>query len=219
MLKYLLGIPFLSAVRSAAVAAGLLLLFGCASDQPHASAAPSASTGSGPLVPITAIGGTGESVDALRVGELIVIEFSGPELPPPRHEERIKTDGRVTLPSIGPVQAAGKTRGDLEQTIHDLYVPNYYTRLTVTVRNEGRFFYVKGQVKNPNQFPYLKEMTVLKAIATAGDFTDFAKKSKVLVTRADGRKVTVNCIKALRDNNLDLPIYPDDTIEVPRRYF
>ena len=149
----------------------------------------------------------------------MVIEFSGVNDPPPRHEERIKMDGRITLPSIGAVEAAGKTRGELQDTIHNLYVPNYYRYLTVIVRNEGRFFYVKGQVRNPNQYPYIKEMTVLKAIAVAGDFTDFAKKTKVQVTRADGRKVTVNCIKAMRDDRLDLPIYPDDAIEVPRRYF
>ena len=67
--------------------------------------------------------------------------------------------------------------------------------------------------------PYLKEMTVLKAIATAGDFTDFAKKTKVQVTRADGRKINVNCVKAQRDPKLDVPVFPDDTVFVPRRYF
>ncbi len=160
-----------------------------------------------------------ENPDALRFGELLVIEFSGVSDPPPRHEERIKTDGHVTLPSIGQVKAAGLTRGELEKAIHDQYVPNYYRQLTVIVRNEGRFFYVKGQVNNPGQFPYLKEMTVLKAVAVAGDFTDFAKKTQVLVTRADGQKLKVNCVKAVGDSRLDLPIFPDDTIEVPRRYF
>jgi polysaccharide biosynthesis/export protein VpsN len=160
-----------------------------------------------------------EGPDALRVGELIVIEFSGVTDPPPRHEERIKIDGRITLPMVGSIQAAGKSRGELEEEIHKLYVPRFYQRLTVVLRNEGRFFYVKGQVNNPNQFAYYKEMTLLKAIAAAGDFTDFAKKTRVQVTRADGRKLTVNCIKALDDHKLDIPIYPDDTIEVPRRYF
>ena len=142
-----------------------------------------------------------ENPDALRVGELLVIEFSGRErsAAPARGADQ---DGRPNHPAEhrGRWKLPAKPAGDLEDAIHNLYVPNYYRYLTVIVRNEGRFFYVKGQVRNPNQYPYIKEMTVLKAIAVAGDFTDFAKKTKVLVTRADGRKVTVNCIKAMRDD-------------------
>jgi polysaccharide export outer membrane protein len=199
--------------------AGLLLLAGCGTPG-------SGSSGGGGLAQATPVGGKEggsssslESPDALRVGESLLIEFSGVGDPPPRHEERIKTDGHITLPSIGPIEAAGKTRGELEQAIHDKYVPSYYRQLTVIVRNEGRFFYVRGQVKNPNQFQYVKEMTVTKAIAAAGDFTDFAKKKDVRVIRANGRILKVNCIKALENAKLDVPIFPDDIIEVPRRYF
>ena len=84
--------------------------------------------------------------------------------------------------------------------------------LTVIVRNEGRFFYVRGQVKNPNQFPYLKEMTVTKAIAAAGDFTDFAKKNQG--SRDSGRRPQRDrqLHQGDGDPKLDVPIYPDDTI-------
>jgi hypothetical protein len=41
----------------------------------------------------------------------------------------------------------------------------------------------------------------------------------VLVTRSDGSKIHVNCLKAQNDHSLDVPIYPDDNIFVPRRYF
>jgi polysaccharide export outer membrane protein len=207
-------------LSSAFLLAYILLGAGCSSDKTASipPAGPGPRLGSGP--------GGGQKTpqilddpDALRVGELLVVEFTGVQDPPVRHEERIKQDGRITLPSIGPVQAAGVTRGQLEEAIHEKYVPNYYKQLTVTVRNEGRYFYVGGQVKNPSQYPYLKEMTVLRAIANAGDFTDFAKKSDVKVTRSDGRQITINCIKAQRDPRLDVPIYPDDRIFVPRRYF
>lgn len=211
-MKSFLSAPVKQAARRVLFLVGALFLAGCATNHPTNSVPAADGHRSASERPW-------ENPDALRVGELIVIEFSGVSDPPPRHEERIKTDGHVTLPSIGPVQAAGLTRGALEKAIHDKYVPNYYRQLTVIVRNEGRFFYVKGQVNNPGQFPYLKEMTVLKAVAVAGDFTDFAKKTRVVVTRADGRKFTVNCIKAQGDSRLDLPIFPDDTIEVPRRYF
>ncbi|MFO1500362.1 MAG: polysaccharide biosynthesis/export family protein [Verrucomicrobiota bacterium] len=214
MMQYVHRISMPSLVRHLLGIACLLFLAGCATggsagSSTHPGAAQTA-PGDRPL----------ESVDALRVGEMLVIEFSGVGEPPARHEERIKIDGKITLPSIGTIQAAGRTRGELEDAIHKAYVPAYYRQLTVIVRNEGRFFYVNGQVKSPGQFPYIKEMTVLKAIAVAGDFTDFANKKQVLVTRgADGRKITVNCIKAQRDHTQDLYVYPDDTIEVKRRYF
>jgi polysaccharide biosynthesis/export protein len=207
-MKSVFSSPLSGWARFGVAMAGLLLIAGCATDGPLPST-PSRSKPSNVM----------ENPDALRVGEMLVIEFSGVTDPPPRHEERIKLDGKITLPSIGEVDAAGMTRGDLEQKIHTLYVPNYYRQLAVVVRNEGRYFYVRGQVKNPNQFPYMKEMTVLTAIATAGDFTDFAKKTKVMVIRADGTKIPVNCIRALSDHKLDVPIFPDDTVYVPRRYF
>ena len=63
-------------------------------------------------------------------------------------------------------------------------------------------------------------MTVLKAIQSASDFTDFAKKKKVQLTRSNGRKKeTINCEKARQDPKLDLPIYPGDNIYVPRRFW
>jgi protein involved in polysaccharide export with SLBB domain len=57
----------------------------------------------------------------------------------------------------------------------------------------------------------------LQAIASAGDFTDFARKQEVLLTRSDGRKITVNCIKARKNPSLNLEILPGDIIDVPRR--
>jgi hypothetical protein len=64
-------------------------------------------------------------------------------------------------------------------------------------------------------------MTLLKAIAAAGDFTAFAQKKSVEVTRANGKKLRpVNCIRALRNpRKYDIPIYPGDHIHVPRRWF
>lgn len=211
-MKYVFSSPLLVLARRAFGLACLCLLVGCVTGGSSTGPGVGDAAGTKGSAPM-------ESSDALRVGELLAVEFSGVADPPARHEERIKQDGQITLPSIGSVQAAGKTRGELEEEIHKRYVPDYYKQLTVIVRNEGRYFYVNGQVKNPNQFPYLKEMTVLKAIATAGDFNDFAKKQKVQVTRADGRKFIVNCIKAQRNPKLDLPIYPDDSVFVPRRYF
>jgi polysaccharide export outer membrane protein len=135
------------------------------------------------------------------------------------HTEAIKEDGTITMSSIGHVQAAGKTAGELQNEIYNLYVPKYYRHLTVTVNTGDRVYYVTGEVKSPGRQLYVGQMTVTKAITTAGDFTDFANHTKVRLIRSNGQTIKVNCDKALQDPSLDLPVYPNDQIQVPRRIF
>src|SRR5262249_3464483 len=114
---------------------------------------------------------------------------------------------------------AGKTHGQLEKEIHDRYVPDYYKKMTVSVRpkTETQFYFVDGEVKSPARQIYISRITVLKAIASAGGFTDFASKGNVTLTRVDGRVLHVNCKKALSNPQLDLEVYPGDRIWVFRR--
>jgi polysaccharide export outer membrane protein len=156
--------------------------------------------------------------DWLYPGTKITITFSGVPPPSDKHEERIREDGYINPPLLGKaIKAAGKTVGQLQKELQELYVPNYFKTATITVKREETFFFVGGEVKTPGRQVYLSEMTVLKAIQTAGDFTDFAKRSKVQIIRANGQKETVNCDKALKNPKLDKKIFPNDTIIVPRR--
>lgn len=160
----------------------------------------------------------GES-DVFAVGNVVTVTFSGvSELLPP-HEETIKEDGTITLPLIGAVKAAGKSAGELQKEIHDRYVPKYYNaNLTVTVKSQMRVYYVGGQVKAPGRQEYIGTTTVTKAIQSAGDFTDFAKRTAVELTRAGSKKpIKINCKKAQQDPSKDLPVYPGDKIHVPQR--
>jgi protein involved in polysaccharide export with SLBB domain len=156
--------------------------------------------------------------DFLRPNDLVVVVYAGIPNPPDKHEERIKDDGTILLPLLdAPVQASGKTVSQLQDDIYKLYVPKLFKRLTVTVLTENRVFYVRGEVRTPNRYPYVGEMSVLKAIAAAGDFTDFAAKTKVQLTRSNGQIFIINAQKARKNPRLDLPVIPGDTIFVPRR--
>lgn len=154
-----------------------------------------------------------------HVGDTVTVSFSGTVDTIPDHIEPIKEDGTITLSLIGPVRAVGRTAGELQNEIHDLFVPKYYVRLTVTVSSPQRVFYVGGEVKQPGRELYVGETTVTKAIQAAGDFTDFANRNKVWLIRSNGERIKVNCIKALQDPTLDPPVYPGDQIQVPRRLF
>ncbi len=159
-------------------------------------------------------------VARFHVGESVNIIFSGTPDPTefPPHEETIKEDGNITLPLIGSVQALGKTAGELQKEIRDLYVPKYYVRLNVVVKPGDLIYYVRGEVKTPGRQLYVGETTVTKAITSAGDFTDFASH-KVTLIRANGQRVKVNVDKALEDPTLDAKVYPGDQVYAPRRIF
>jgi protein involved in polysaccharide export with SLBB domain len=153
----------------------------------------------------------------LAKGDKVKVAFSGVNDPIQPHEEQIKEDGTITLPLIGAVKAEGKTTGELQKEIQDKYVPDYYKRLIVTVSTDLQVYYVQGQVRTPGRQQYIGTTTVLKAVASAGDFTDFADRKRVVLTRADGKRLIVDCIKAAKDSTYDLPVYPGDKIEVKLR--
>ena len=60
-------------------------------------------------------------------------------------------------------------------------------------------------------------MTVLRAIDTVGGFTDFAKRSRIELRRANGEVHMINWDKARKNPKLDLKVYPNDQIFVHRR--
>src|SRR5579864_3784862 len=112
-------------------------------------------------------------LDALHVGDKITVEFSDTAVSFPPREERIKEDGTITLLEGKAFMAAGKTRGQLETEIHDWYVPRFYVKMTVSVgqKTQTQFYYVRGEVKMPNRQIYISRITVLKAIASAKEYT------------------------------------------------
>jgi protein involved in polysaccharide export with SLBB domain len=160
-----------------------------------------------------------EEVAHFHIGETVSVIFSEAPDDIPPHNEPIKEDGTITLPYIGAVLAAGKTAGELQKEIHDLYVPQYYVRLTVTVIPGDLVYYVSGEVNGPGRQLYVGQTTVTKAITSAGDFNNFANHSKIWLIRANGQRIKVNYNKAIEDVSQDPPVYPGDQIQVLRRIF
>jgi protein involved in polysaccharide export with SLBB domain len=198
--------------------AATLCVTGCHSGGSKKSGAMS---GSAPVTPGSTTGpeGSGLEPEVFRAGDALTINFTDLPNPVPPFQTKIKEDGTITLLQNLTFTAAGKTRGDLEKEIRNGYVPRYYQYMTVTITREAQtlFYYVDGEVKTPNRQIYVSRITVLKAIASAGGFTDFASKKKVKLIRLDGRKATINCIKAIDIPTLDLEVYPGDKIYVPRK--
>jgi polysaccharide export outer membrane protein len=154
------------------------------------------------------------------VGDWLTISFT--DVPPPGlMEQRVQVpaDGIITLPHNVQIKAADKTTSDLEREIRAAYVPSIFVQLTAAVKTEQRVFFVDGEVRAPSRLPFVGEMTLLRAIGTAGGFTDFANKKRVEIRRQNGDKIVVNWYEALDDPDLDPPIFPNDYIVVRRKRF
>jgi polysaccharide export outer membrane protein len=159
-------------------------------------------------------------VPRLQIGDVVSITFSGIPDPYEAQEKPIKEDGTITLPDVGRVVAAGKTPGELEDAIHDLYVPKVVTHLNVTVKNTSdRVYYVRGEVKAPGRLIYAGPITVSKAITSAGDFTELASRSGVWLTRSNGDRFKLNLNRILDGEDPDPPVYPGDQIQIDKRIF
>jgi len=82
-----------------------------------------------------------------------------------------------------------------------------------------RVYYVRGEVKAPGRQEYVGQITVTKAITSVGDFTDYANRHKVWLTRSNGQRFKLDCVAILDGEQPDPPVFPGDQIEVTRRLF
>jgi len=159
-----------------------------------------------------------EARSEFRAGDEVSVILSDYPGGPSKFSQKVSDDGQIVLHLNQSFSATGKKPTDLQREIHGRYVPDFYPRMTVIVRAEEQYIYVRGYVEQDGRFPYTPGMTVLKAIATARGFNPFAHKRKVQVTRLNGKTIKVDCEKAKDDARYDLPVYPGDIIFVPRRH-
>ena len=124
----------------------------------------------------------------------------------------IGTEGKIAMPLIGEVDAAGKTLRTLSQDIEGRFRDGYLRNPQVSVQVvRYRPFYIFGSVDQPGDYEYQSNMNVLSAIAIAGGYAENALEgSNVMVIRSTDRSRTPVEVE------LTAPIYPGDIVEVPR---
>lgn len=99
----------------------------------------------------------------------------------------VRPDGKISLPLIGEMLASGKTAPELQKEIAQR-LKQYFSDPTVTVvvkEVNSPKVSVLGEVKNPGMYKIKDRATLLDAIAMAGGLTEYAKKNKIVVIRAD----------------------------------
>ena len=135
----------------------------------------------------------------------------------------VRSDGRISLPLVGEVQASGRTPLKLEQDIANKLQP-YLEEPEVTVMVQqinSEKFNILGQVAKPGSYPITNSATILDAIALAGGCHDFAKRSSIYILRRnpDGSesRIPFNYKDVIKGKNMaqNVKLQPHDTIVVP----
>lgn len=130
----------------------------------------------------------------------------------------VRPDGRISLPVVGEVEAAGRTPVELRDEIAKKLVPWVQdpTVVTVIVREvrSARFFVV-GEVTRPGAYPIAGEVSALQAVALAGGLGEFSDRTRVTVIRGtSGQQFTV-ALGDLERGAAMLPVRAGDTVIVP----
>jgi polysaccharide biosynthesis/export protein len=132
----------------------------------------------------------------------------------------VRPDGKISLPLLNDVQAAGLTSVQLANTIRD-GLTKYITAPQVTVivtEINSRRVYCTGELAKPGALGLLPAMTALQAISSCGGFTQFAKiKGAYILRNENGQQVKhpFNYKDVIRGKAEDVPLQPGDVIVVP----
>jgi polysaccharide export outer membrane protein len=129
----------------------------------------------------------------------------------------VRPDGKITMPLIGDMQAAGLTperlNAQMKQAL-STYLHNPDVTITVAQVNSKRYT-VAGGVLRPGPYPLVLPTKVFDALSSVG-FKDFANVKKIVIIRGD-KRIKFNYKDVLHGKNLDQNIFlePGDTIYVP----
>jgi polysaccharide export outer membrane protein len=162
-----------------------------------------------------------ELATAYQIGPEDVLEISVWKNPELSRTVPVRPDGKVSLPLVNDIQAAGLTPIDLRDQVTSKlseYIPA--PEVSVIVREvHSRKVTVAGAVKLPGRYELKSTMTVLEVIALAQGLTDFASRDRIVILRQNGQKterIPFNYRKisdaAQQDNFL---IRPGDIVFVP----
>lgn len=156
----------------------------------------------------------------IGTGDLLeIITWKEPDF---SREVSVRLDGKITLPLLDDLQAAGKKPMELKQEIQER-IQEYMEDPIITVivkSQESQKFYILGEVSSTGEYSLRKSLTVLQAFTLAGGFTEWASKREIiLLRREEGQERIIridykNIIKG-DDFSQNVFIRANDTIIVP----
>jgi polysaccharide biosynthesis/export protein len=133
----------------------------------------------------------------------------------------VRPDGKISMPLLHDVQAAGLTAMQLRDKIATAlgeFMPNPEVAVSVSEVRSMRIS-ILGEVTRPGVIELRGQTTILEAIAMAGGFKDFASPSKITVIRIDEqgktKRIRFNYNKAIGSDDENLVLRSGDVVVVP----
>jgi polysaccharide export outer membrane protein len=172
--------------------------------------------------PQTDSGSSQPQATVLRQGDTVKVTFPGsPNL---NQTEQIRLDGKISLPLVGDVQAAGQTPDGLEQSLVRLYAPQLSSSdVTVAIESSSFPVFVTGCVLAPGRVLSNQPLTALEAIMEAGGF-DYARANlrNIHVIRRDNnssQSYVLDLKSVLNgDEKNNFYLQPNDIVYVPEKF-
>lgn len=125
----------------------------------------------------------------------------------------LDSGGVITFPYIGQLKLAGKTPEEVSAELTDRLRGDYLQNPMVTVTvTQFRNFYILGEVEKPDGYPWAPGLTVEKALALGGGFTDRADKDDLRIRLAGSNQVLENV-------DPRHSVQPGDTVTVGMSFF
>jgi len=157
-----------------------------------------------------------------KIGPQDVLTITVWKEPDVSREVPVRPDGKISLPLLNDVEAAGLTPMQLANSLTESLKKFISSpQVTVIVKEiNSRRVYVIGEVVRAGTFPLLPKMTVLQIVSSCGGFTQFANPKKMYVLRTkDGKqtKIPFNYKEVVSGRNPEqnIELQPGDTVVVP----
>ncbi len=162
------------------------------------------------------------SKNPYKIGPSDLLDIQVWNEPDVSKQVRVLIDGTIVLPLVGQINAAGLTPSQLSESLRKK-LSEYIAEPEVTVMVlEGKYnrYFIVGQIQNPGEYYIDYPISILQAIARAGGFQEWAKKSKIFVirqTKSGEERIEFNYDEFVKGDKKvkNLEIVSGDTIIIP----
>lgn len=154
------------------------------------------------------------SLDQYRLGSGDVVKITVYGQDDLSLETRLSDVGIINYPYLGEIKLVGLTLPELESYIYNGLKGDYLIEPSVSVSiTDYRPFFINGEVKKPGGYPYQPGLTIDKAAALAGGYTERASKTKIFIVRdTDGSSTTISVDRSGT-------VLPGDIVTIEQSFF
>lgn len=156
-----------------------------------------------------------------NIGPGDILRFTYTGAPEMNLIQKVRADGRVSLPMIGDVKASGRSLSSFQGSLESMYAKKLQDPdVVVTLEGAASAVYVSGEVRRPGKVPLDRPLTVLEAIMESGGFAQTANPKEVSVVRTVGgrhQRYDLDMRDAMSGKAPAFYLEPFDVIHVSQR--